>query len=240
MSQWREHLGAGGLTAAEVAMQATMPGREELLTALLEVAASKRDPEKVDSLRLGHWLKRHKGRVASGLRLEKAGDDLHSKAVFWRVVSLNTTTRKNPVSNSAGIAGIAGIDSSNAREKSITIESLGESLKCESRLEQYPLTPVIPVNPASPATGKAASPAQPQATEPPALSPVARTIVDTLRSCPGGMARADLERVVLTGRQTAGPALVRATIDRLLLAGEIVPTAGRIALGAGHSSEVRQ
>ena len=64
--------------------------------------------------------------------------------------------------------------------------------------------------------------------------------MDTLRSCPGGMARADLERVVLTGRQTAGPALVRATIDRLLLAGEIVPTAGRIALGAGHSGEARQ
>ena len=169
-----------------------------------------------------------------GYRLEKAGDDLHSKAVFWRVVR-SETTRKNPVSDSAGIAGIAGIVSAETREKSITTQSEGESLKHEGGLEQYPLTPVIPVNPASPAPEPPAS-----AAPKPARSPVARTIVDTLRSCPGGLKREDLERVVLTGRQSAGPALVRAAIDRLLLAGEIVPTAGRIALGAGHSSEVRQ
>ena len=161
---WHEHLGKGGHTAAEVAMQASMPGREDLHAALLEVAVSKRDPEKVDALRLGHWLKRHKGRVSDGRRLEKAGEDTHSKTTYWRVLSLQT-------SKSAGDAGIAGIVPPTREKNWKTIETVGESNFNRNGVEQYPQTPASPANPQtveerpppSPPTGEVAKPPTPPA-----------------------------------------------------------------------------
>jgi hypothetical protein len=161
---WHAHLGTGGHTAAEVATQASMPGREDLHAALLEVAVSKRDPEKVDALRLGHWLKRNKGRVSSGVRLEKAGEDTHSKTTYWRVLSLQT-------SKSAGDAGIAGIVSPWREKKWKTIETVGESNFNWNGVEQYPQLPALPAKsqtveerpPPSPPTGEVAKPPTPPA-----------------------------------------------------------------------------
>lgn len=81
----------------------------DIHTALLEVAASRRDPEKIDSLRLGHWLKRNKGKVANRLWLEKAGEDTDKKIVYWRVASLQPT-------QFTGITGITGIDPIRSRK----------------------------------------------------------------------------------------------------------------------------
>jgi hypothetical protein len=145
---WHEHLGKAGHTAAEVATQASMPGREDLHAALLEVAVSRRDPEKVDAFRLGHWLKRHKGRVASGLRLERAGEDTHSKTVYWRVLSLQN-------SKFAGNAGNAGIGSPTRAKNWKTTETVGDSNFNWNGVEQYPQLPALP---AKSQTAEAAKP----------------------------------------------------------------------------------
>jgi hypothetical protein len=58
---------------------------------------------------------------------------------------------------------------------------------------------------------------------------VTASIMTAVSASPAGMTREDLERTVARSHPTAG-ALVRASIDRLLLAGDIAPTNGRIVL----------
>jgi len=140
LTQWFAAFGKNGMTAAEVATQAGLPGHADLHRALLEVAVSKRDSEKVDAFRLGHWLKKQKGKVANGLKLEKAGEDSHSKLLFWRVVSLRSA-------KSAGNAGNAGKDSTETRENWKTLQNTSESNFSRDGREVNPHYPHYPQNP---------------------------------------------------------------------------------------------
>ncbi|MBK8753020.1 MAG: hypothetical protein IPL99_15965, partial [Candidatus Competibacteraceae bacterium] len=105
-SLWFAAFGKAGMTAAEVVQEAIKGEYANLHIALLEVAASRRDPEKVDTVRLGHWLRRYKGKVVNRLRLEKSGEDTHSNRLCWRVINLQ----------SARDASIASIDLAVARK----------------------------------------------------------------------------------------------------------------------------
>lgn len=91
---WHDSIGERVVTTNEVCGIA----RDDLLLALLEIAGSRRDPDKVDAKRLGKWLAKHKGRISSGLRIVR-GEDEHRKTALWRVVRVNL---------SAGNAGNAG------------------------------------------------------------------------------------------------------------------------------------
>jgi hypothetical protein len=144
LTLWFAAFGKNGMTAAEVATQAGLPGRDDLHRALLEVAVSKRDSEKVDAHRLGNWLKKNKGKVANRLRLEKVGEDTHSKMMFWRVVSLDSA-------KSAGTAGTAGTDSTETRENWKYPKNKSESNFSRDGREVYPQYPQYPQNqPSSP------------------------------------------------------------------------------------------
>jgi hypothetical protein len=93
---WHDSIGERVVTTNEVCGIA----RDDLLLALLEIAGSRRDPDKVDPRRLGKWLTKYKGRVSSGLRIVR-GEDEHRKTALWRVVRSTI---------SAGSAGSAGSD----------------------------------------------------------------------------------------------------------------------------------
>jgi hypothetical protein len=102
---WSHDLGPRTYTAAEVCNQAS----GDLLVALLDVVASRRDPEKIDAKRLGRWLLKYKGRVASGLRIVKSEDE-HKKISVWKVVAADQP-------NSAGFAGYCGVSPDPSRAK---------------------------------------------------------------------------------------------------------------------------
>lgn len=136
---WSHALGAKSYTAAEVCNLAI----DDLLVALLDVAASKRDPERLDAKRLGRWLLRHKGRVASGLRIVK-GEDGHKKVAVWRVVPQETivrgfhdenpaeTPQKNSNENNGerGIAGFYALNPTLTREKTDKSHLSDNSINC--------------------------------------------------------------------------------------------------------------
>jgi len=104
---WSHDLGPRTYTAAEVCNIAG----GDLLVALLDVAASRRDPEKIDPKRLGKWLLKYKGRVASGLRIVK-GEDSDKKIAIWRVVPASPSESHSP-----GCTGFTGYGSSPTRER---------------------------------------------------------------------------------------------------------------------------
>ncbi|MBK8184688.1 MAG: hypothetical protein IPK63_18170 [Candidatus Competibacteraceae bacterium] len=93
---WHDSIGERVVTTNEVCGIA----RDDLLLALLEIAGSRRDQDKVDPRRLGKWLTKYKGRVSSGLRIVR-GEDEHRKTALWRVV------RSTISAGSAGSAGSA-------------------------------------------------------------------------------------------------------------------------------------
>lgn len=163
LTLWFAAFGKNGMTAAEVATQAGLPGNADLHRALLEVAVSRRDSEKVDAFRLGHWLKKQKGKVANGLKLEKAGEDSHSKLLFWRVVNLQSA-------KSAGNAGNAGKDFTETRENWKTSQNASESNFSRDWREQYPQYPHYPQNPPA---------------SPPVVSPDATALADVLATYRG-------------------------------------------------------
>jgi len=86
LSLWSRDLGPRVYTAAEVCAKA----EGDLLIALQDIAASRRDPEKLDPRRLGKWLVKYKGRVANGLRIVR-GDDVEKKMALWQVVPASST-----------------------------------------------------------------------------------------------------------------------------------------------------
>lgn len=115
----------------------------DLLVVLLDVAASRRDPEKIDPKRLGRWLLKYKGRVASGLRIVK-GEDSDKKIALWKVVSANP--------DSTGFTGFYGVSPSPSQAKSEKSHSDyssndGENIGISPPLtaKKYPVNPVNPV-----------------------------------------------------------------------------------------------
>jgi len=86
LSLWSRDLGPRVYTAAEVCAKA----EGDLLIALQDIAASRRDQEKLDPRRLGKWLVKYKGRVANGLRIVR-GDDVEKKMALWQVVPASST-----------------------------------------------------------------------------------------------------------------------------------------------------
>jgi len=42
--------------------------------------------EKVNSRRLGIWLRNHRDRIVDGMQLQRAGDDGHAKVATWRII----------------------------------------------------------------------------------------------------------------------------------------------------------
>ncbi len=80
------------VTAGTMAQEAQNAGSDnELHEAMLSACG-----EKITAKRFGNWLRRHRGRVIDGRRLEACGIDSHSKVARWRLVE---------VAGSAGTAG---------------------------------------------------------------------------------------------------------------------------------------
>lgn len=42
--------------------------------------------EKINSRRLGYWLRSHKDRIIDGIQLQRVGEDSHTKVATWRIV----------------------------------------------------------------------------------------------------------------------------------------------------------
>jgi hypothetical protein len=104
---WSHDFGNKPHSATEVCNQAS----GDLLVSLLDVAAARRDPEKIDTKRLGRWLLKYKGRVASGLRIVK-GEDTVKKVALWSVVNADPDSRIN------GVNGVSPSLSQAKREES--------------------------------------------------------------------------------------------------------------------------
>ena len=144
LTLWFTAFGKAGMTVPEVIQQAGVAEYVNLYNALLDAAPSSRDPAKVDAKRLGNWLRRYKGKVANGLRLEKAGVNTDTKTLYWRVVPLQFT----------GSTGSTGSDSNSARKNCKSLQNNGNCENRESWPKVTPEDPVDPVNdppkPASP------------------------------------------------------------------------------------------
>ncbi|MEX0718434.1 MAG: hypothetical protein WD066_17705 [Planctomycetaceae bacterium] len=97
---------AEGLTAAEIMAQLNLPQCADLREALT-VLANPPAGKPLDSLRIGYGLRRFKGRVIDGCRLEAPGSGKKSKR--WRIVSIDS---------GGGDGGIGGMFSPFAREGS--------------------------------------------------------------------------------------------------------------------------
>lgn len=79
---WVMEFGAGAMTAAEVITAAT-PNPSELWIALQAITG-----EKPTAHRLGNWLRKHRGRVIDGKRLEREASDSHSKVARWSIADV--------------------------------------------------------------------------------------------------------------------------------------------------------
>ena len=130
LALWHRAFGVSGKTTAEVVEACNLSVNADLKHALLEASASPRNPEAIDSKRLGKWLKKYERRVQDGLRIEKSGEDTHTKVVFWRVGKV------------AGSAGSAGSVSNPTRES----VSDTDMTKIQDGWE---MNPALPANPAS-------------------------------------------------------------------------------------------
>jgi putative DNA primase/helicase len=79
-SAWRasNQLALGPCTAADVVL--TSDGDHELREALQVVCS-----EKINSRRLGNWLRAHRDKIVDGLQLVQVGKDAHAKVPRWKV-----------------------------------------------------------------------------------------------------------------------------------------------------------
>ncbi|MDD2770274.1 MAG: toprim domain-containing protein [Methylococcus sp.] len=80
---WFERWGAQTLQVRNILESATLSHNEEIREVLLTIAANRRDPRQIDPRRLAHWLRRYRGRVVDGLRLDTDGTSGHR--AWWRV-----------------------------------------------------------------------------------------------------------------------------------------------------------
>lgn len=89
-STWRSIYADRPVTAAEVvgdcmefSMQTSAPAHPEL-----KAAVGMATGDKVNSIRLGTWLRRHRDRINEGMQLTQAAPDTHSKVSRWQVKTL--------------------------------------------------------------------------------------------------------------------------------------------------------
>jgi len=89
LAAWSAVAGSEGRTVGDIIKTAEMGYaagnliHADLMTAMQSVADDHRG--RVNSLRLGHYLKAHRGRIVGGLRFDSV-IGLHSKQLIWRVV----------------------------------------------------------------------------------------------------------------------------------------------------------
>ena len=81
---WRRLHGDAAVTAGELAQQAQLAGSDNDL----QEAVSSACAEHISARRLGNWLRRHRGRVIDGYRLESGGMDNRTKVARWRVIGV--------------------------------------------------------------------------------------------------------------------------------------------------------
>ncbi|MEW6038015.1 MAG: hypothetical protein AB1648_07190 [Pseudomonadota bacterium] len=80
---WFERWGGQALQVRNILECAAISSNEEIREVLLTIAASRRDPRQIDPRRLAHWLRRYRGRVVDGLRLDI--DGASGTRAWWRV-----------------------------------------------------------------------------------------------------------------------------------------------------------
>lgn len=83
LPMWFERWGDQTLQVRNILESATLSHNEEIREVLLTIAANRRDPRQIDPRRLAHWLRRYRGRVVDGLRLDTDGVSGHR--AWWRV-----------------------------------------------------------------------------------------------------------------------------------------------------------
>jgi putative DNA primase/helicase len=83
---WHQSFRSDSRSVAEVVSECVLSVHADLKSAVLEVAASSRNPEVIEPKRLGKWLKKYENRVESGLKIEKSGINPDTKVILWRVV----------------------------------------------------------------------------------------------------------------------------------------------------------
>lgn len=83
LPMWFERWGDQTLQVRNILESAALSHNEEVREVLLTIAANRRDPRQIDPRRLAHWLRRYRGRVVDGLRLDTDGVSGHR--AWWRV-----------------------------------------------------------------------------------------------------------------------------------------------------------
>lgn len=132
---WSVTFGEKELTSSEICRNSD----EKLLDVLLTVASSRRDPERLDSTRLGKWLQRNKDRVYHGLRIEKSFSTSLNVAT-WKVVNAS----KPPIinCNKLGSPGSPGL--SYSAEGKLVNENDSQRLIIALCSETSPASPATP------------------------------------------------------------------------------------------------
>lgn len=78
LAAWQLHLGQTARTVRDAVAQCGFAANERLRMALLDVAPDRKDPTRIDTRRLSHWLRKLEGRVVSGLCFER-GDQIEGR-----------------------------------------------------------------------------------------------------------------------------------------------------------------
>ena len=81
-SAWDELFRDDKVRADQISNVALAPGNSHLHEALSAVCG-----EKITARRIGNWLRRHRGRMVDGHKVERAGIDPHTKIALWRLVN---------------------------------------------------------------------------------------------------------------------------------------------------------
>lgn len=82
-TSWFSINGNTSVTAGQVIVSSEIAENAELRAALETICQ-----ERIAARRLGTWLRRHRGRVIDGIRLEDVGLDPHTKVLLWKMVKV--------------------------------------------------------------------------------------------------------------------------------------------------------
>ena len=140
LSAWHSAVGGETTQIAHVLQRAA--SSPELASALLAVAASKNDGNRIDPRRLSWWCREWRDRVVNGLSLVRGKD--YGKSATWRV------------EQGCGITGISGIKSPSKNSQTSQSDCYGDKADrhdANFRKENNPTSPVNP-NKGSKAVGR--------------------------------------------------------------------------------------